>query len=61
MTTTERKALKKLDNAFEYLRPRMTGESLTKTPRNSESEAGSILTIAMENIVHAQYAMVTYR
>jgi hypothetical protein len=41
----KRDAMDKLNRAFEYLRPRMQGESLQSryVPTNAEAEAGSIL------------------
>lgn len=46
--------MKKLISAFEYLRPRMQGDTLNGIPPNAEAEAGSIIANLMVSVIQEQ-------
>ena len=50
LTTTQRRALRKLNNAFEHIRPRMAADWNGQCP-NAEAIAGSMLAAAMCQVV----------
>lgn len=49
----KQRALRKLEHAFEHLRPEMSGDAIRGILPNSQAQAGSILAVAMVDVVRS--------